>query len=576
MQLVYHQTHHTIGDFDAILTYIEQLFTKGLGERLHLFPELFLTGYPLQDLCLQQDFINRYQKLLAQINELSQKNSASKGMILLGGLNYKFDDDLGVPQQITNVIFSLCPGADLQLVYTKQLLPNYDIFDEKKYFSPGSNSGHITFQDQKIALLICEDMWTSTTYECDPIDQLNQVDQQFDVIVNLSASPFNVRKHPQRIKRATEISTLLQAPFVYINKVGAEDEIIFDGGSFMVNGEKTTHQGSFFKAEQVELQIPPYQGAKNLAVDAPNNSWEALFSPSLDINKKKKPTLTPLSDQECELILDALCFSIQDYARKCGFTKFTIALSGGIDSTLVLAIVKRSLKTGQYLEAIYMPGLFSAGISHDLSLELCKRLQVPMSTLPIKFTHKAVRNLFEDSFDSPLTGLGDENIQSRLRGAFLYARSNQINSMVLNTSNKSELAVGYSTLYGDSVGALSVLGDLYKSEVFQLSRYINKRYGEIIPSDIIDRPPSAELRENQEDSQTLPPYDELDAVLEGILSYRHSVENLVEMGHKRKTVEQIFSLWKRSEFKRNQFCPIIKLKQKSFGFGYRIPICKTL
>jgi NAD+ synthase (glutamine-hydrolysing) len=245
-----------------------------------------------------------------------------------------------------------------------------------------------------------------------------------------------------------------------------------------------------------------------------------------------------------------------------------------MDSALVLAIVKKSLKKDQYLEAVYMPGLFSASISYELSLELCKNLQVPMSTMPIKFSHKSIRNLFKDSFGTPLDGVADENIQSRLRGAFLYGRSNQINSMVLNTSNKSEISVGYSTQYGDSVGALSVLGDLYKSEVFTLARYINRKYGNIIPVGIIDRPPSAELREGQQDAQSLPPYEELDAILEGILSYRHSVEDLIKMGMDQQTVEKVFSLWKKTEFKRSQFCPIIKVKQKSFGFGYRVPICK--
>ena len=199
-----------------------------------------------------------------------------------------------------------------------------------------------------------------------------------------------------------------------------------------------------------------------------------------------------------------------------------------------------------------------------------------MTTLPIKFTHKAIRNLFQDSFDTPLTGVADENIQSRLRGAYLYARSNQINSMVLNTSNKSEIAVGYSTQYGDSVGALSVLGDLYKTEVFALANFINKKYNNIIPTEIITRPPSAELRENQEDSQSLPPYPILDAILESLLSYRHSVKDLLESSFKREDVERAFSLLKRAEFKRQQFCPIIKIKQKSFGFGYRNPICKKL
>ncbi len=569
MKIVYHQTHHTIGDFEAIFKEIEQTVNNMNGE-LHLYPELFLTGYPLQDLCLQQEFIQRYEQLIKKINTLAQKSNQT-GIILLGGLHYQHDLQAGIPQYITNVIYRLVTGKELDIVYTKQLLPNYDIFDESKYFTPGYESSIISYQDKKLALLICEDMWTSTTYQCDPIKQL--VGKEIDLIVNLSASPFHVGKHQQRIQRATEISNLLHAPFAYVNRVGAEDEIIFDGGSFLINGEQTIFQGKFFQAENKLLDFPsPCSSYRSNKIDKDNN-WDALFKANLD--RSAPPQLKPLTNQECAIILDALCFSIQEYAQKSGMQKFTVALSGGMDSSLVLAIVKKSLKAGQYLEAIYMPGLFSATLSYDLSLKLCQNLKVPMTTLPIKFSHKSVRNLFNDSFGTPLDGVADENIQSRLRGTFLYARSNQIGSMVLNTSNKSEIAVGYSTQYGDSVGALSVLGDLYKTEVFALAKYINQEYGELIPSEIITRPPSAELRENQEDAHSLPPYEILDAILEGLLSYRHSVNDLIEMGYPAETVLKVFQLWKRAEFKRAQFCPIIKVKQKSFGFGYRVPICKS-
>ena len=222
-----------------------------------------------------------------------------------------------------------------------------------------------------------------------------------------------------------------------------------------------------------------------------------------------------------------------------------------------------------------MPGQFSAGMSYDLSLELCKKQGIPFKVLPIKFLHSTAKNAFSKDMGDPLEGLADENIQSRLRGLLLYARSNQTNSMVINTSNKSELAVGYSTQYGDSVGALSLLGDLYKSEVYRLCQYINQYFGDIIPEGIITRPPSAELRADQKDSDSLPEYDSLDAILEGILSYRHTPKELEEMGLVKEDITKTLQLYRKTEFKRFQFCPIIKLRAKSFGFGYRNPISKS-
>jgi len=250
-------------------------------------------------------------------------------------------------------------------------------------------------------------------------------------------------------------------------------------------------------------------------------------------------------------------------------------LSGGLDSALVLTILKLGLKKGQKLEAIFMPGLPTSSLSFELCEKLCDNLNVPLKIFPIKFVHKQIQNAFKEYLNEELIGLSDENIQSRLRGSIIYARSNQTQSMVLNTSNKSELAVGYSTLYGDSVGALSVLGDLYKTEVYALAEFINRKFKNLIPPEIISRAPSAELRPGQVDSDSLPPYEILDAILEGLLSYRLGPEDLIKLNFSKKDVSRVYNLYQKSEFKRYQFCPIIKIKSKSFGFGYRIPICKT-
>jgi len=582
MQINLHQTNHSIGDFQGIFSYFEETFQNDATKGLHIFPELFLTGYPLQDLCLQKTFIDPYLLLIKKLNKWSKTTFKAKEDILLlfGGLDYEFDEK-GLPLKIRNVIYALQPGEEMKKVYTKKLLPNYDIFDEEKYFTPGTETVVYEFDGNNIALLICEDMWMSSHHEIDPVQDLKDLIKQdnlnIDLVVNLSASPFHLGKDHKRQRRAIEISNLLKAPFAYVNRVGGEDEILFDGASFMVNGSTMLQTAKMFEQDICSLEVPKYENKEKAKIDKGlENTWESLFDPDLIEKSGELPTLRELSDEDCDEILNALKFGIQEYAKKTGFKKFDVALSGGIDSALVLTIMRLILDDDQELEAIYMPGFFSAGLSYDLSYELCKNLGVKMHTLPIKFFHSAIRNQFEQTFSTAIDGLADENIQSRLRGSLLYARSNQRGSMVLNTSNKSEIAVGYSTLYGDSVGAISVLGDLYKSEVFRLCHHINKKYGNIIPEQIITRPPSAELREDQEDAQSLPPYDRLDAMLEGFLSYRKSPQDLVSLGFDDKEIKKVYGLYQNSEYKRNQFCPIIKLKSKSFGFGYRIPICKKV
>ncbi len=568
MQLHLHQTHHTIGDFEGFFTYLDQLAPPGPG--LHLFPELFLSGYPLQDLCLQKDFIEKVLALHQRLNDWGKAKLNSDSLFLIGGLDYRFDEQ-GLPADIFNVIWAL-DHTGMRRVYAKKLLPNYDIFDEEKYFTPGDEPGHLQWQNKSIGLLICEDMWFSSHHAINPVRELLAGHPDLDLVVNLSASPYHLGKNEKRLARAREISHLFKAPFAYVNRVGGEDEILFDGGSFVVDGDALLWRASSWQAQVGSIDIDQTATKSYLPIAAPSevaNTWESLFTPALRDNK-----LQELSPEQLAEVKDALVFGLREYARKCGFNDYVIALSGGLDSALVLTLVKFALLPGQKVEAIYMPGFFSASESYDYSAQLCENLGVPMRHLPIKFTHSALRNQFQDVFSQPLEGLSDENIQSRLRGLLLYTRSNQTGAMVVNTSNKSELAVGYSTQYGDSVGAISLLGDLYKTEVFALARYINQQHNQLIPPGIIERPPSAELREGQTDQQSLPSYDRLDAILEGLLSYRLSISELQQLGFSAEEVSKVFQLWQRSEYKRRQFCPIIKVKAKSFGFGYRVPICK--
>lgn len=577
MDLYLYQTHQVIGDFKACLEEIQATIKL---DGLHIFPEMYLTGYPIKDLAVQRLFIEKYLHFLNQINEWSKSlNENQNCVLLLGGLQYEFDED-GLPKIIENGVFRLTPGKSLEFIYAKKLLPNYDIFDEKKYFRAGEKTTVLEHQNQKFGIMICEDMWTGHLHDRNPRKELFDYCQKnslkLDGIINLSASPFTHIKHKKRKERAAEIISHFGCPFYYVNRVGAEDDILFDGGSFILDQDyNLTHQAPFFKKDIIKIKTTEtakaiekvsYQEMKGI-----KNSWKDLFAPRLDDQGK----IIPFTDDQCELILEALKFGLQDYARKNGFKKFLIALSGGLDSALVLAIAKLSLQKDQELEAIYMPSIFSSTLSRELSELAAEKAQIRLKHFPIKFLHSTLNNAFMQNFLKPLKGLANENVQSRLRGLLLYSRSNQTSAMVINTSNKSELAVGYSTLYGDSVGALSLLGDLYKTDVYRLSEYINKKYNDLIPVGIITRSPTAELRDDQTDLQSLPPYHVLDSILEGFLSYNLGPSELLDYGYSQTDIDLTLKLYQNSEFKRYQFPPILKITPKSFGFGYRIPISKV-
>lgn len=586
MKFVIHQTHHTIGDFKKIYQSLIQDLTKNEKETspvVHLYPELFLTGYPLQDLCLSPDFIENYHQLLKSITEWGKANLKSNTAALFGGLKYTFNKGHGqlrpYPDKIENGIYALT-SLGLEYLYSKCLLPNYDIFDEAKYFTAGTQSLVWNFAQKNLALQVCEDMWISTVHQRDPVLELNQYCQKnnlaLDAIVNLSASPFNIGKNRKRQQRGQEISKMLKAPFIYVNRVGGEDEILFDGQSFVANQEKIELNLKKFAADEGQylLSHNKAQTPSQLLEQKKENTWESLFLSHLFF-EQGKIKLRPLTEEDCQEIFEALKFGFKEYASKTKHNRFSIALSGGIDSGLVCALAKLALQPGDYLEAVYMPSIYSSPLSYELSQQLCHNLNIPLFTFPIKFLHSMIKNQVKENFHQDLTGPADENIQSRLRGSLIYLRSNQIGSLVINTSNKSELAVGYSTQYGDSVGAISLLGDLYKGQVIQLSHYLNRQFNSLIPAAMIERPPTAELRENQRDDQSLPPYDILDTILEGLLGMQCTVSDLISFGLPKKDCLLAQELFLKSEYKRFQFCPIIKLHPKSFGVGHRIPICKT-
>ena len=496
---------------------------------------------------------------------------------IVGGLDYQLSED-NIPVNIENSAFYLTPGHPLEKVYSKILLPNYDIFDERKYYTSGTELKLLQFGDKTVALLICEDMWPSLGYRRNPVEELyakiNGENRKIDLIVNISASPYFLGKQGTRFTLASQVSRYLQAPLAYVNRVGGEDEILFDGGSFLVNGEDKVLQARQYVSETLTAPLPAFPTQSQQALPPLKEStWESLFTPSL-ISTPSSPhaLLAPLSPEECESCVKSISFGLQEYARKNGFDHFLVGLSGGIDSALVLALLAQSLRDNQSLEALFLPSHYSSNESAQLAQKMSQNLGVPLHHYPIDALHASARDIYRNSLGQDLAGVADENIQSRLRGALLYAHSNQTGRMVINTSNKSELAVGYSTLYGDSVGALSIIGDLYKGQVYQLARYVNDTYNGVIPEEIITRPPTAELRENQKDEDGLPPYERLDPLLEGILSYRMGMAELTAMGFDPSEIEKVYGLYKRSEYKRKQFGPIIKLQSKSFGIGHRIPM----
>ena len=578
MKIILHQQDITIGDLTTPRNILKGLSKENSSvETIHLFPEIFLGGYPLQDLVLDKGFIASYQETLLELDQSFKSAKESNQAFIFGGLSYELNEK-GLPVKIFNTAYLAEPSKGIKDIYHKKLLPNYDIFDEQKYFTPGTKNSFLEIFGKTFAIIICEDMWHSTQHQVDPVSEIHQQilsdNISLDGIFNISASPFAIEKQEKRKIRVKEISQLLGAPFYYANSLGLQDEILFDGRSLSYNGKDFNEAGLFFP-ETLEVNHE-YFGDPKLAKNSltEKNTWEDLFSPRICRESKK---LLPLSNSSMEEVISAQLLGISSYAKKTGLTKITIALSGGIDSALVLALAWMANK--QYalggVEAIYMPGQYSSSLSYDLSKKMCEQLKIPFFNFPIKFLHQNLRHSFRENIHQELEGLADENIQSRMRGSILYARSNQQNSLVLNTSNKSELAVGYSTLYGDSVGAISPLGDLFKSEVFQISNFINQSLKtNIIPKEIIERPPTAELRENQKDEDSLPPYERLDFYLEALLSHQVTRDELFQLGFDQEEITRTFQLLKNSEYKRFQFCPIIKVKNKSFGFGRRMPILK--
>ena len=539
MKLALAQINTTVGDFAGNLALIRKAYARGMadGAELVVAPELAITGYPPRDLLLKSGFI---EGNLAALTELAQ--SVGEVGLVVGhvGINEKHPG-----RQAVNAV-SLLHHGKVAATRTKTLLPTYDVFDEDRYFEPAPDNTPVEFNGRKLGLTICEDVWNDDSFWADPRYRANPVDglvkQGAEVVVNVSASPWNLGKEGMRREMLASLAAKAQRPVVYCNAVGGNDELVFDGGSLALNA-----QGEVLAA-----------GAQFA---------EALVAVDLG------GTVQAVSElQEMALLHDALVLGVQDYLGKCGFRSAVIGLSGGIDSAVTAALAVKALGA-ENVRGISMPSAYSSQGSLDDSAALAANLGIQYDVIPIHAGFEMMKTSLEPIFGDRPEDVTEENMQARLRGLILMAASNKFGSLVLTTGNKSELAVGYCTLYGDMCGGLAVISDVPKTKVFELAHWIN-RDEVIIPEATITKPPSAELRPDQKDQDSLPPYEVLDAILERYVVESQSVSEIVTSGFDEATVQRIVRLIDLNEYKRRQAAPGLKVTSKAFGVGRRIPVAQ--
>ncbi|MEY4292928.1 MAG: hypothetical protein RIQ61_1326, partial [Bacteroidota bacterium] len=438
-------------------------------------------------------------------------------------------------------------GAIQQIIH-KTLLPTYDIFDEARYFETATENQCITIEGVKFAITICEDIWNiqNHKYPTQPLDAM--VKEQPDCIINLSASPFDYTQEQKRHQTLLATAQHYQLPIMYCNAVGAQTDLIFDGGSL-------------------------YMNAEGEIINKANSFEEALLLIDTNINSKENQSQASTSPSIAS-IHQALIIGIRDYFSKMGFQNALIASSGGIDSAVVVALACEALGPDK-VHTLLLPSPFSSSHSISDAIALANNLNCSHDTIAIDSIYHSFTSSLAYAFEGLPFSVAEENLQSRIRGGLVMAYANKFNKIVLNTSNKSELATGYGTLYGDMIGGLSILGDLYKTQVYELAHYINSNATKI-PISIIEKAPSAELRPNQKDSDSLPEYEILDAVLFQLIEEQASVDQVIKNGFDEKLVKRTAQLLMQNEYKRNQFCPILRVSSKSFGSGRRIPIVAKL
>ena len=556
MKIAIAQLNPTIGDIihNAQLIITAAQSAARHNTRLLLTPELSLCGYPPRDLLLYPRFID---SLKQQLNAIAQQ-IPTEIAVLVGTVTANPHAPSKGQKPLFNSM-ALLEGGKVQKIFHKRLLPTYDVFDEDRYFQTGDEINIFSLElpspsneSLNIGVTICEDLWNDEdfwgkrTYEINPIAEL--VKSGVDLIVNLSASPFTVGKNKLREEILRHAVTRHQIPIIYANQVGANDDLIFDGNSIALN--------------------------KNGAIIAHGKSFESdLVLVELDENKhlvSKFASRKKIEATEEAEIFQALVLGVRDYARKCGFRKVLLGLSGGIDSSLVAAIATVAMGKENVL-GILMPSPYSSEHSITDAIALVNNLGIKSQKLAIQEGMKAYDHILEPLFADTEFGVAEENIQSRIRGNLLMAISNKFGYLLLSTGNKSEMAVGYCTLYGDMNGGLAVIADVPKTKVFAICRWLN-RDSEIIPVNVINKPPSAELKPGQVDQDSLPPYDILDSILDRIICQHQSEAEVINAGYEPEVVQRIMKLLSRAEFKRRQAAPVLKITDRAFGTGWRMPI----
>ncbi len=554
MKIFLAQQNYHIGNFESntqkIICAIDE--AKKQGGDIILFSELSVCGYAPKDFLEFDDFINKCYKAIDEI-----KQHADTIAVLVGAPDR---NPIREGKDLFNAAYFLYE-KEVKAVVHKTCLPNYDVFDEYRYFEPAYEWNVISFKGKKLAVTICEDIWNlgdNPMYRICPMDELMK--QQPDVMLNLSASPFDYTHDEDRKATIKANVTKYKLPLFYCNAVGSQTEVVFDGASLV-----------FDKNANLCGALPMFQSSLQSFILNDDGTIDApVIEPAGRVPDKELNPVTFEEELNIAQVHDAIVMGIKDYFTKMGFTKAILGSSGGIDSAVTLALACTALGK-ENVRAILMPSEFSTSHSVDDAVQLSKNLQNPYDIVPIKNIFESFITELKPIFKDLPFSIAEENIQSRTRGNLLMAIANKFGYILLNTSNKSELSTGYGTLYGDMAGGLGVLGDCYKQQVYALTKYIN-RTGEIIPENIITKAPSAELRPGQKDSDSLPDYAILDKILYQYIERRQGPNEIKAQGFDAALVDRVLKMVNINEYKRNQFCPIIRISPKAFGVGRRVPI----
>jgi NAD+ synthase (glutamine-hydrolysing) len=551
MKIAIAQINPTIGDLllnsQKILEAAQSAASS--GARLLLTPELSLCGYPPRDLLLNPSFVEAMGITLQNLAQDLPPNLA----VLVGTVEQNIKAHISGGKTLFNSI-ALLENGKVKQIFHKRLLPTYDVFDERRYFEPGLQANYFTLDDIHIGVTICEDLWNDEefwgkrSYTVNPIADLAILG--VDLIVNLSASPYTVGKQEFRETMLSHSAVRFQQPIIYANQVGGNDDLIFDGRSFALNRQgEIMCRARGFDTDLVVAEFDETQRDFQLG------------------------SVAPVYESEDEEIWQALVLGVRDYARKCRFSKVVLGLSGGIDSAIVAAIATAALGKENVL-GVLMPSPYSSEHSISDALELAENLGIKTNLLPIGELMQGFDQTLGDLFAGTEFGLAEENIQSRIRGNLLMAIANKFGYLLLSTGNKSEMAVGYCTLYGDMNGGLAVIADVPKTRVYSLCHWLN-RNNEIIPQNVLTKAPSAELKPGQIDQDSLPPYEILDDILQRLIHNHQSAAQIVAVGHDPVIVDRVIQMVARAEFKRRQAPPGLKITDRAFGTGWRMPIASN-